>query len=141
RIETCADPADDLAVDDDRKTALHLDEIPRRDRRNSTGIDSVLQRLTRFLEQCRGSSLAWCELYACNIGRVIHPQQQNQPTAIVDHGYDASQMIALSFRLGGRNNLLGGRRREYLLFGKLRSRTLCRKSERCGRNGKRNGSP
>jgi hypothetical protein len=26
RIETRADPADDLAIDDDRKTALHLDE-------------------------------------------------------------------------------------------------------------------
>jgi hypothetical protein len=62
RIETCADPADDLAVDDDRKTSMHLDDVPRRDRRNPTVTDGVLQGLTGFFEQCRGSSFARCKL-------------------------------------------------------------------------------
>jgi hypothetical protein len=50
RIEARADASDDLAIDHDWKTALHLDETRRRDGSGSTVIDRVLERLARLFE-------------------------------------------------------------------------------------------
>ncbi len=58
RVETRADAPDDLAIDHDRKTALLLDEVPRRDSRDPAMIDRFVQRLTGLLEQRRGPGLA-----------------------------------------------------------------------------------
>ena len=75
RVEAGTDPAYDLAVDYDRKTALHFDEVMGGHSRGSAVVDGVLQGLARFFEQRCRSGFAWCQLRACNIGRVIHPQQ------------------------------------------------------------------
>ena len=53
-IETCADSADHLSIDHNRKTALHLDEIARGDGCDPTVIDGIFKRLTRLLEQRGG---------------------------------------------------------------------------------------
>jgi hypothetical protein len=57
-IETCSDSTDHLPIDHNWETTLHLDEVARCDLGDPTVIDGVLQRLTRFLEQRRGSRLA-----------------------------------------------------------------------------------
>jgi hypothetical protein len=67
-IEARPNASDDLAIDDNRKATLHLDETTRGDGRDPAVIDGVFQRLTRFLEQCGGSGLAGCELDAGNKG-------------------------------------------------------------------------
>ena len=50
RVEARPDGADHLAVDDDRKPALHLGEALRRNGSNATVVDRILERPTRFLE-------------------------------------------------------------------------------------------
>jgi hypothetical protein len=57
RGETCADSADDLAIDHNRKGALHVDDITCGDRGEASLIDGFLQRLARLL-QCGCSGLA-----------------------------------------------------------------------------------
>ena len=49
RVETGTDPAYDLAVDYDRKTALHFDEVMGGHSRGSAVVDGILQGLARFL--------------------------------------------------------------------------------------------
>ena len=98
--------------------APHLDEVLRRNGSNATVVDRVLERLTRFLEQRGCAGLARRKLHAGKIGRVVHALNQDRPTAVIDHGDDASQMNARGLRLGGRNHL--PRSIHHFLFCKLR---------------------
>jgi hypothetical protein len=71
----------DLAIHDDRKAALHLCKALRRDRRNAAAVDCVLDRLAPLLEQRCWSDFVGRQLYAGEIGGMIHPLQQDQPPA------------------------------------------------------------
>jgi hypothetical protein len=57
-IEARSNGADNLAIHDDWKAALHLREALRCDRRNAAVVDSVLERLARLLEQRRCAGFA-----------------------------------------------------------------------------------
>ena len=50
-IEARPDPSDHLSVEDDRQAALHLDEAVRRDGRDASVIDRILQCRARLLGQ------------------------------------------------------------------------------------------
>src|ERR1700744_4647409 len=101
RVEARPDGADHLAIDDDRKSALHLREALRRNGSKATMVDRVLKRLTWFLEQRGCSSLARGKFHAGEIGRVVHTLDQDRPPAIIDYGDNSGQVIVRRLRLGG----------------------------------------
>jgi hypothetical protein len=78
-IEARPNASDDLAINDNRKATLHLDETTRGDGRDPAVIDGVFQRLTRFLEQCGGSGLGASSTLATKAelsirtSRISHP--------------------------------------------------------------------
>ena len=62
RRKARTDRADHLAVDHDRKPALHLDEASSGYRCVTTVVDRLLQRLGGFLEERRAARFACCQL-------------------------------------------------------------------------------
>jgi hypothetical protein len=79
RVEARSDGADHLAIDHDRKPALHLDEALRGNGSNATVVDRVLERLARFLEQRGCSGLPRRKLNAGGLGGMVHPLDQDRP--------------------------------------------------------------
>ena len=86
------------------------------------------------------AGLAGRELHAGYIGRIVHSHQQDCPPAVVDHGYDSRQVLALRLVLGGHHHLLCCRQCKDLLFGELSSGILCRRCEGHESKGKSDGS-
>src|ERR1700760_4249027 len=89
-IEARTDPTDHLTVHDDRKTALHLNEITRGDSRGPAVIDRVFQRLARLFEESSSARFSWGQFHARDEGGMIHSQHQDRPPSIVDDRNDTS---------------------------------------------------
>jgi hypothetical protein len=82
--------SDDLAIDDDRETALN--ESWCRDRCNTAIIDCVLKRPALLLEQRCRAGLARRRARRRQVGGIVHPPHQNWLFAVIDHRNDASVM-------------------------------------------------
>src|SRR5580704_14981363 len=100
RREARTDAADHLAIDHDRKPALHLDEAASGYRRVTTVVDCLLQRLSRLLEERRAARLACRKLDPGGQCGMVHALEQNDPAAIVDDRDDTAPVIALRLGLG-----------------------------------------
>jgi hypothetical protein len=120
-VEAGAYAADDLSVDHDRKTALHLEKVTRGNSRGPAVIDGILQSLRRLLEERRRSGLPRREFNAGQIGSIVHPQYEDWPSAIIDNGNYTRQMIVLRFRLSRSNHFLSGRESKHLFLSELRT--------------------
>jgi hypothetical protein len=55
---------------------------------------------------------------------MIHPLDQDRPSAVVDHGDGAGPMIAFRLRLGGGDHFARRCQSDDLLLGQLRSGAL-----------------
>jgi hypothetical protein len=71
RVEARSDGTNHLAIDDDRKPALHFRETMCRYGSKAPLVDGVLNRLARLLEQRRRSSLAGGKFHADEIGCMV----------------------------------------------------------------------
>jgi hypothetical protein len=96
-VKAGPDSADDLAIDHNGKSTLHLGEALRRNGGNATVVDRIFERLTWLLEQRRRSSLARSKFDAGEIGRMVHSLDQDRPPAVIDHRHNSSQVIASRF--------------------------------------------
>jgi hypothetical protein len=94
RVKARADGPDHLAIDNNRKPALHLGEALRRNGSNATVIDCVLKRLTWLLEQRGCLGLARRKLHAGDIGGMVHALDQDRPPAVIDQSDNSGQVIA-----------------------------------------------